>query len=77
MRPRASTRKAKEMPGKRSNQLNWIGPDFNTTGEMDKTVKHRTTLPKIVQLSLKFGRFPAIRINRDTRAGHRMAHNGR
>ena len=73
MRPNASTLKAKSMSGKRWNHVHCIGPSLKTTGRMELTVKKSNTLPMIVQLSLRFGRFPDTKIRTATIIGHRTA----
>ncbi len=75
--PSASTLKAKSMPGKSVNPVNRMGPFFNTAEDMDKTVKQSAKLPAKFPLSLKFGFFPAKRMNTATRKGRIIAHTGR
>ncbi len=50
-----------------------IGPSVKTIELMELTVKKSTTLPMIVQLSLRFGRFPDIKIRKATIIGTRTA----
>jgi hypothetical protein len=53
-----------------------MGPCSNTTGVMERTIIQSAALPKRVQLSLRFGRFPEIIISTDTIEGHISAQTG-
>ncbi len=75
--PRASTLKAKSIPGKRLNPVNEMGPFFSTQEVMDKAIKQSAILPASVTLSRKFGLLSVKRMNKATSMGTITAHTGR
>jgi hypothetical protein len=75
-RPNASTLKAKSISGKRLNHVHWIGPSAKTIGLMELTVKKSNTLPRSVQLSLRFGRLLDNKIRKATIIGNSTADSG-